>query len=46
MTEPVGALAVAGTMLALAIARLAWGALRLVADLRLAQVAALLLAQV
>ena len=51
MTEPVGTLAVAATMLALAIARLAWGALRLdasspdrlVAELRLAQVAALLL---
>ena len=51
MTEPVGALAVAAAMLALAVARLAWGALRLdassperlVAELRLAQVAALLL---
>ena len=51
MTETVGALAVAAAMLALAVARLAWGALsldpsspdRLVAELRLAQVAALLL---
>ncbi len=51
MTEPVGALAVAATMLALAVARLARSALRLdaaspdrlVAELRLAQVAALLL---
>ncbi len=51
VTEPVGALAVAATTLALAVARLAWTAHRhdasspgrLVAELRLAQVSALLL---
>ena len=52
MTETAGALAVSATMLALTAARLAWNALRLdasspqrlVAELRLAQIAALLLA--